>query len=528
MKIWNRLFQKVVSLALGIILLWGLVACSSQGSQDRSDRPAGNNLTGVQRATPLGANLQEVSPPIALDDLKAWLDRYQPQVNILSPRPNQTLGETALDVELSVDNLEIFQDKKTGLGPHLHLILDNQASQDIYDLREPIHFEHLAPGTHTLRAFALYPWDESFKNAGAFDQVTFNVLTPSDENNPIASLPLITYNQPQGAYGSESVLLDFYLTNAPLQTIIDPQSMEGNRAWQIRVTVNGQSFNLDRWQSIYLTGMKPGTNWVRLELLDGQGRPIDNAFNTVTQVVDYQPEGNDTRSRLFRGELTAKNVQSLLSRNFPAQLPPVKEAPAIPAEPTPAPIPTEPTPAKLAEPKVEQDIETNGALGAESSPPIPSMETEIAPAPLKPGAESSGKNTRGRNFLRFFQKDGSPTPPDSVEIEQTPEITAFPKPTPSPKALKPGDQSPEVPLGMERTSTHGPKASSSKTFGSEATPKSDESGTSHTPEPETDGPLLNTGIPSRYFKNQSGQNSSEQIPGSTPEPESPEPTREGL
>ena len=35
---------------------------------------------------------------------------------------------------------------------------------NIYDISTPITFSNLDPGTHTLRVFATYPWDESYKN----------------------------------------------------------------------------------------------------------------------------------------------------------------------------------------------------------------------------------------------------------------------------------------------------------------------------------------------------------------------------
>ena len=98
----------------------------------------------------------------------------------------------------------------------MNLIVDNEPFQAIYNIDRPITIKNLAPGSHTIRAFAVTPWGESFKNEGAYAQTTFNVLTETNDNRPDFSRPLLTYNSPTGTYGAEPLLLDFYLTNAPL------------------------------------------------------------------------------------------------------------------------------------------------------------------------------------------------------------------------------------------------------------------------------------------------------------------------
>ena len=73
--------------------------------------------------------------------------------------------------------------------------------------------------------------------------------------------------------------------------------------WRIRATINGESFLIDRWEPIYLTGFKEGINWVKLELLGEDGEPIVNAFNTTARLIEYYPGGTDALSRLVRGEV---------------------------------------------------------------------------------------------------------------------------------------------------------------------------------------------------------------------------------
>ena len=158
------------------------------------------------------AAIVEVSPPEIIQELRPALSSHQPQVEILSPKTGQVVEDNAVSVKLQVEDLPLFQNSDLGLGPHLLLLVDDQPRQAIYDVQEPISIEDLQPGTHTLRALALYPWLESFKNPRAYAEVTFHVFTKTLDNQPIASQPLLTYNQPQDIYGTEPVMLDFYVS----------------------------------------------------------------------------------------------------------------------------------------------------------------------------------------------------------------------------------------------------------------------------------------------------------------------------
>ncbi|PSN10730.1 hypothetical protein C7293_27030, partial [filamentous cyanobacterium CCT1] len=304
---WRRIVvqavAQVVTLGAIALLVFATTSCAKpvQPTELISDfsepTPQPNRLTG---------QIAEVSPPETLESLKQIIDAYTPQVRILSPRPGEVLDDTSATVRLQVRGLPLFKDDTYELGPHLHLFLDNEPYKAVYDLAEPITFENLSPGTHTLRVFASRPWHESFKNQGAFDQRTFHVVAPTPQNQLNASAPLLTYSRPQGTYGAEPIMLDFYLTNAPLHMSAQAEANDDLHDWRIRCTVNDQSFVFDQWQPIWLKGFKPGRNWVQLELIDESGNPIDNRFNNTVRIIDYQPGGDDALSRLVRGELSLK------------------------------------------------------------------------------------------------------------------------------------------------------------------------------------------------------------------------------
>lgn len=304
-----------------VILVVGLTGCGGNREEpavllDLETSRAQDNL--------LVGGLSEVSPPERIQQLKPFLDVYTPQVRIVSPRNNDVIANTEVAMQLQVRDLPIYKNANLELGPHLQVLLDDQPSQTLYDAESPVVFTDLAPGTHTVRVFAVRPWEESFKNDGAYDQVTFSVFTNSQQNNPDSSRPLLTYSQPEGMYGAEPVMLDFYLTNAPLHVVAEND--EAIADWRIRCTVNGQSFVFDRWQPIYLKGFKPGKNWVKLEAIDENDNPIENAFNTAIRLVDYTPGAQDPLSQLMRGDILLEQAKGLVDPNYEPPAPPIEDA----------------------------------------------------------------------------------------------------------------------------------------------------------------------------------------------------------
>ena len=260
------------------------------------------------------SNLAETPTPKIITELNRQLEQYNPQVKIIAPRQERVFPSTDISVELEVAKLPVFQDAKLKLGNHLDLILDNEPAKSIYDVTKPIVLKNLTPGTHTIRVFASRPWGESYKNEGAYAQTTFSVLTETNDNRPDRNLPLLTYNNPTGTYGAEPVLLDFYLTNAPLHSVAksEPNLLD----WKIKTTVNGDSFFLENWQPVYLTGLNPGENWIQLELIDEAGNNIENTYNNTVRVINYDSQQSDTLSQLMSDTIALAEAQPLIEQNY--------------------------------------------------------------------------------------------------------------------------------------------------------------------------------------------------------------------
>lgn len=446
-----------------IVSAWAIALCFTLWACGGDRTP----VAGKGEPTRLGSKISEVAPPAVIEELRSELEKYQPQVAIVSPRSDEVIDDNQVTVKLRVQDLPLFKSAALGLGPHLHVFLDNQPYQAVYDADGAIEFTDLTPGTHTVRAFASRPWHESFKNEGAYAQTTFHVFTKTPNNNPDPNQPLLTYSRPQVSYGAEPIMLDFYLTNAPLHLIAQEDPNDDVADWKVRATVNGQSFEINDWQPIYLKGFKPGKNWVQLEFLDEQGNPVVNVFNNTVRLITYEPGGSDTLSKLVRGDVDAAAVRGIVDRTYEPSAP---EPESIP-EPTPQPTPElSPEPEEVLEPEpevVEPEIEPTPELKVTEPEPeaIEPVEPEpvqpsiapapvVEPAPIEVPTVEPAKPRRGwREFLQrggdgYFNRRGRP--PGAVKSPEGGEAIE-PAPQTLPEVIAPEAIEPDVPLILEPT-----------------------------------------------------------------------------
>lgn len=409
------------SFLVAAVLVVSVVGCGNSVGDSSSSRiePSQTFDTSGASQPQLAGPLSEVAPPLVIQKLSQSLEGYQPQVAIISPTADEVLQSTTLSVRFQVQDLPIFKDPDLGLGPHLHVILDNQPYKAVYDLNKPLVLEDLTPGTHTLRVFASRPWHESFKNEGAYAQTKFHVFTKTDDNNPSPSLPLLTYSRPTGSYGAEPIMLDFYLTNAPLHLVAQESAEDEITDWRIRVTANGQSFVIDRWQPIYLKGFKPGESWVQLEFLDEQGNPVKNVFNNTVRLIKYEPKGKDTLSKLVRGELSAEAARGIVDPNYKTKPAPTTSLPAVKpsSSPSPSPFPTvTPTPV----PSITPSVEETPALESATPEEKPTPEAQSTPTEAK---QKTDKPKSGSFFSRFRRPAEAPSPSSTPVVPEKPEQT---------------------------------------------------------------------------------------------------------
>jgi len=399
---WGKLAKALTATLFIGLLTFHPIATHPAIAAFGKKQPARTETT---QASKLAGKLTEVAPPPAIQELRQAFEDNKPQVTIQSPRPNEVLTDDTVSVQFQVKDLTLFKDKDLGLGPHLHVFLDNQPYQAVYDPSKPLILEKLSPGTHTIRAFASRPWHESFKNEGAYAQTTFHVYTKTGDNTPEPNLPLLTYSRPQATYGAEPIMLDFYLTNAPLHLVAQEDKKDEIADWRIRCTINGNSFVVDQWQPIYLKGFKPGKNWVQLEFLDENGHPVKNAFNNTARVITYEPGGKDTLSKLVRGDLSVESARGIVDVDYKPPVPTPSPSPTVTPEtkPIPSPVPVAPV---------------------MKATPTPSPVAK--PAPIAPPAPVN-------------KPSPSPTPSvkKSPEVKPAPDVVVTPKPEKTPEAITP-------------------------------------------------------------------------------------------
>ncbi len=406
------------------VLVFVLYLTSCGGEKAVSQEPSGIQPEKAH----LSKLISEVSPPITIQELRPALEVYQPQVVIVTPKSDEILQDNTVTVRFQVKDLPLFKDQQLDLGPHLQVILDNEPYLAVYDLNQPLVLPNVSPGTHTLRVFASYPWNESFKNEGAYAETTFHVFTKTDDNNPDPTKPLLTYNSPQGQYGAQPILLDFYLTNAPLHLVAQENPKDEITDWRIRCTINDESFVLDRWQAVYLKGFKPGKNWVKLEFLDEQGNPVKNVFNSTVKLVTYEPKGQNTLAKIVRGELSADQLRAIVD---------LKDTGKIPVTPTP-------TVEKPPETKLKEEKQPPVAPKQQEAPQTKSTQAKQQEKPPQTTAEPSPSlpPTLPKIIIKSPQPETTaepspslpPTLPEIIIKSPQPETTDEPQPKVTPKS----------------------------------------------------------------------------------------------
>ncbi len=319
-----RLGKGLLMLGLGAIAL-GLGGCAETASNN-----ANQNTTVTTAVTPPQVQkLSEIARPAKVSEQMAQRgaqDEAQPSLKIAAPANGATVTGANVMVKLDLSGdlkgYHPMKDPATGMGNHIHIILDNQPYEAYYDLAQPFELRNLAEGPHTLRVFASRPWHESYKNAAAFAMSSFTVKgggtagqptttadgqkmadakkananvamtpkpTPEGKDMPASQgsivdlkKPLLTYSRPKGEYknaDAEAIMIDFWLLNAKL-------AGDGG-TYRVRYAVDGQEPKfIDKWGPIWLSGWTAGEHTVKLELTDQSGNVVENgAYNATTRKI---------------------------------------------------------------------------------------------------------------------------------------------------------------------------------------------------------------------------------------------------
>lgn len=310
---------KIVGLFLSIAFL---AACENANTNRTANTNTGNSNAANVSVSPQTQTLSETETPARIRGMVAQRgeqDAAAPTLKIAEPKEAATVGSSTVKVKLELGGelkgYQPMKDPATGMGNHIHVILDNQPYEAYYNLGQEFELRNVTDGEHTLRVFPSRPWHESYKNEGAFQMVRFTVKnggadatkpTTTNSGQPMSNTntaaaapegkdmqattagavdktkPLLTYSRPKGEYkgaDTEAIMIDFWLANAKLKG-------DGGE-YRVRYTVNNtESKFIEKWQPVWLSGWNAGAHKVKLELVDQNGNLVDNGgYNSTTREI---------------------------------------------------------------------------------------------------------------------------------------------------------------------------------------------------------------------------------------------------
>jgi hypothetical protein len=308
---------KIAALFLSVAFL---AACENANT-NRTANTTNANAANTPAATPQMQTLSNAETPARIRGMmeqRGEQDVAAPTLKIVEPKEAATVGSSTVKVKLELGGdlkgYKPMKDPATGMGNHIHVILDNQPYEAFYNLDSEFELKNVTDGEHTLRVFPSRPWHESYKNEGAFQIIKFTVknggadaskpattnagqqmsnanaaATPEGKEMQASTAgavdntkPLLTYSRPKGEYkaaDADPIMIDFWLTNARL--------VGDGGEYRVRYAVDGAEPKfIDKWQPVWLSGWTSGAHKVKLELVDRNGNLVDNGgYNSTTRDI---------------------------------------------------------------------------------------------------------------------------------------------------------------------------------------------------------------------------------------------------
>ena len=379
-------------------------------------RGDGNKQTPLESKPPSG-RLQEVAPPGAVQQLREKLQRYQPNLRLVTPTDNSVINADTVELILDVKNWPISRDDQLGLGPHVVVQIDNQPPRQLHELeanRVSVMLNDLAPGSHRFSAWAAYPWGEAVKTPGANLQGRFHLWQRMEGTQPGSNAPWLVPVTNSADPALQPLLLDWLIWNAPLQNLRD-----GDGRWRLRLSVDGDSFLVDHQEALWLKGNSSSRgNLVQMELLNGVGEPITPEFNNRLIHQSGQRATSPTwlKAHLTEEELTRlSGAPRIPSADLKPEAKPVSSAKAVSES------------LNGVDAKPDSDIEpTPGAKNVQEAAKAPEAETvpwEEKAIDTKKGATTlieSDPTSSSRNDALVDEQD-TPEQTDESAFKQAPD-----------------------------------------------------------------------------------------------------------
>lgn len=428
---WCQAMARVMATSLALLLLLLPQGCG----RDR----AGQDVP-LATSAPVGP-IQEVAPPLGVQQLASALAEHSPKVRILAPVDGSTLPDGPWTLRLQLRDWPLTDAGELGLGAHVVVQLDDEPPQRIAGASRQtgngsnnaelsLAMQPLRPGSHRLTVFAARPWGEVVKSPGASSQIQLQRVAPTPLRVPAPGSPQLIAVSPGPEPRHEPVLVDWLLLDAPLQGL-----REGDGSWRLRVSVNGDSFLVDQNSPLWLKGWRNGSNSLQLDLVDGRGEPLNPPFNSL--VADVVIQANAPRP-IWLSRLEPAALARLLGQDPPEAEPTSEPTPAAPAAPAP-----DLTSAPLQEPGLDaapaRSLEQAPGPGPE--PVTPQSPEQSAAAPTSAAPSTATDRASATNTLPDQHEGAGMDGQVDAGVPQAPspepplEAVSVPVPVPMPVPL---------------------------------------------------------------------------------------------
>lgn len=231
-----------------------------------------------------GSNLQEIAPPLGVQQLKPLLEAHQPRLRIVSPQADSLVPAGPWTLQLELSDWPLQAPGAEGLGPHLVVQLDEAPPLRL--TTTSVEMPPLAPGSHRLSVIAAMPWGEAMRNPGAFAQIRLHRTAANPLAGPAPGTPQLIPLLPTVVSAHQPLPLDWILLDAPLQHLRD-----GDDSWRLRVSLDGDVLLLDHQEALWLRGLSPGRHPLLLELVNTRGEPLNPPYNSLVHELVTSAEG---------------------------------------------------------------------------------------------------------------------------------------------------------------------------------------------------------------------------------------------
>ena len=402
----------------------------SRGNQPASRGPGGN--TAISATGPSG-RLQEVAAPGGVQQLRHHLAGHHPRLSLKGPSDGAVLNGQDWALQLEIEDWPLASDSQLGIGPHVAVQIDNQPPLRFTEATDgpgagstlKATLPALSPGSHRISAYAAYPWGEAVKGPGASLHWRLHQYQALRGTQPEQDAPWLAMVSPAELGADDPLLLDWLVWNAPLQNLRD-----GDGRWRLRITLNGDSFLVDRQEAIWIRQNKNGgtPETVQMELLDGLGDPISPTFNNQLRTTPPRPKN---RPVWLQSRLNDSELARLLGEQEPEA-----KTETLPVA----------SPAPKAETNPESVSTANSASASESGAPnAPSTEgpakaTESAPSSGSPQGKAAETATPAAEAIAPPSSASTapqPSSAPSIEAAKPREIKRETKPALEPTANEP-------------------------------------------------------------------------------------------